>query len=296
MALTIVASLLSSLYVLETYRVMFLQRPPGFCPKFAALNYGSTSTESAHQNTTCSSVTDFTTLLRSLLSPHLDCGKIMKPLDSSFCLTYLIVLSWHTKSKKTWLISSEALWKPALIELALHKWRNKMDSSGIEITPWQNLLFHSAFVNIHADLSLIIRLVGTFARGLKLAEPACTALRAWRESKSCQVALWHAVELIDIAKAQTIFTHQSVLDGTAIHTTKVKLTEAPHVCAGVYMATLTLWSGNMTQSTPDKKGARSILESSIHILSCLNVRMASILQNVLRHLVVAMINESEHKV
>lgn len=282
--------------MLESYRVMFLQRPPGFYPKFTALNNGSASDDSASHTSPRPPTSEFTTLLCSLLTPHLDYGNIITPLNATFCLTYLIVLSWHTKSRDTSLISSDALWKQALIELALHKWRMKLESSVVEITPWQKLLLHSAFVNIHADLNLILRLVRTFARSFKLDKPACAALESWRESDGCKVALWHATELTNIAKAQTIFTHQSITDDISSNLTEKSLPEAPHLCAGIYMATLTLWSGDMIPSKPDRNSARSTLESGIHILSCLNVRMASVLQNVLRHLLIATIHDSGHNV
>lgn len=276
--------MLNSLYMLESYRVMLLQRPPNMYPTFTTLEHATTPAGASCQSSTCSLVTDSTILLRTLLTPHMDCDDALKPLDSMFSLSYLTVLSWHARGQSTGALASEPLWKRSLVELALHKWKIKMGSGAAELAPWKQLLFHLAFVNMHVDLNLIHSLVRSYAHGFKNSVTAHTALESWRHSSSCRVALWHAAELVSLAKEQTIFARQSVTEGAASHGINTKLTEAPHVCAGIYMATLALWVGEMIQITPNRNDARSALESGIHILSCLNVRMSSILRNVLRHL------------
>lgn len=285
--------LVNSLYMLESYRVMLLQRPPNLYPTFATLEHAITPEGASAQSSTCSSVTDATILLRTLLTPHMDCDESLKPLDSMFSLTYLTVLSWHTRGQSTSDPASDSLWKRSLVELALHRWQIKTGSTTVELAPWKQLLFHLAFVNMHVDFTLIHSLVRAYAHSFKHSGSAHTALRSWRQSSSCEVALWHAAELVALAKDQTIFTRQSMTDGAALHPVNTRLTESPHVCVGIYMATVVLWAGEVIQNTPNRGYARSTLETGIHILSCLNVRMSLVLRNVLRHL--AVVNMIDHE-
>ena len=141
------------------------------------------------------------------------------------------------------------------------------------------------FINIHVNVNLIHNLVRAYIDSVKRLPDACNTLQVWQQSKDAKLALWQASEMIRLAKSHTIFSPQNTFSKTAsTNLGSSNITEAPHVSICIYVAVLVLWTEAIGQETLDIELVQSVLESGIHILSRLNVRMARMLSNVLRHL------------
>jgi len=224
--------------------------------------------------------------LACVFDPHLTSSSPYHPLSSSICLNALMSLSWHTRESGSAALRTNPIWRRDILELCIYRWMSRASSLGNSVDFSTQVLFHMTLLTILSNISIIYKFARSQVSHRKHECEARRAVRDWHQSDDCGAAIWHATELITLTKQHTIFSLSSDVRGhdSAAPTKRRSFQEAPHVAICVYSATLVLWSVAYSQDQPDLDMSRFSLESGIHILSCLNVRMAEMLANVLKHL------------
>ena len=284
--LTAVRRLLSSLYVLESYRLVLLQRQPEIYPVSSILESPSspfasseiTSSENEH-------AIDPSALLRCLLSPHLSHPGSTKILEWLFCLTSLTLLSWHTKPYTSMKNPLYSLLRRELIELALYRWHDMITKCLGEVDAWMTLLYHNILMDLYTPVKLIHSLARTSVESSSCVQEPRQSLRAWLKGEDSAKALWHANVILTLSKSKTVLRTDHVSDEpTTSAKRKPCLPEAPHVPISIYVATLTVWANSVCQEPADLSTGQFALESGISILTCLSVRTAQQMVHVLRRL------------
>lgn len=282
------AKLLNSIYMLENYRVILLQRPPNWYP---VMSDGDRPSSAA-------------SIMESLLCPNVSYRGRISHLDTVSCLSSLITLSWHTRSITSLVINERvaSLCKKDLIELAFYRWLDQVETSesnGQPIEPWLMLLFHMAIINLHTPVKHVINLARSRLTGAKTPEDTRAVLYNWRQQNGSgwQQATWHAEAIIRQARAHTfrasdhhgndrldVNNPSATAEQQRQRKQQPHLIEAPHVALSIYIATLIIWAAATCQDPPDLACIRSSIDTGIYVLSWLNIRTASTLGNVLRHL------------
>lgn len=279
--------LLNSLYTLEMYRTVLLQRPPNLHPSVE--NFGLGEDESVasemprdHRNI---SVVDGARLLMCLLSPHKSSQGNITDLNGHFTLCSLAVFSWQSQWRPSGLTPTAPLWKRELLELALHRWKDQILTRSKKLEPWMELFFHMIFVNLFSSATHIHSLIRSQVSGESRTGPLFQVLLAWRRSSDADKAMYHAHAILRLAKSTIMLKpEESTPSDSASTADSSNVSEAPHIATCVYMASLTLWTAAICREPPDTALLHSSVEKGVEILWWLNLGVSKVLSNVLRHL------------
>lgn len=272
--------------MLESYRVVLLQRQPAFYPASNILEdplspFASTVETAGDKERTSGP----SALLRCLLSPHLSHPGSTNTLEWLFCLTSLTVLSWHTKPHRLLALPLPALLNKDLVELALYRWHDMITKCLPEVETWMMILYHNILVDLNTPVKHIHNLARTHVAGAAHSQDSQHILQAWQRGEDCPKALWHANAILQLAKSKTVLSSDHGQKEAVLPSRKqMGLSEAAHLPISVYVATLTIWAQSVCQEPPNYSATQSALESGIAILSCLTVRAAKQIVNVLREI------------
>ena len=270
--------------MLETYRVTLVQRPPDLYMDASVLSLHAELQPDHSEGLDAILLGD---VLRSFLSPHLPLPGRISCLDSRILLSTLAMLSWHVRTTSAPGQSLGPSWKKDNIELALHRWyshvqidHGRQSSSLQRLSDRTTLLFHLVVMNIQVNMQIIHKFVRLHRFQQPIPQEVQTELNHWTQSKECEIALWHAKEIMDFCESQMNGPRRGWGDQSV---------ESPHTAIAVYIASLVLWASRVALLGPDAratktKAARSELESGIHVLGYLQVRIAESLLLVLQGL------------
>lgn len=270
------------MYVLESYRVILLQRQPVLHPTSALAEGLSSRTASDSPFAADTHSRSPTSMLQSLMCPHQSFRETSNLEENLYSLTAITILSWYTAPQKSLAIPLSAIWKADQIELALYKWEDIVSISG-GTESWLQMLFHISLINLYTPIKHIHSLARSYVTDKKPGREQLCLLRDWINRKSSEKGIWHANSVIAQAKRVTILKGTKAgAESTDDAKLAPALAEAPHVLIGIYVSALTIWTHEICQDTPDLGKAQLVLESGIHILGYLQVRAARKLANILR--------------
>lgn len=208
-------------------------------------------------------------MIKALMTPD---GPIITCSESSqslYTLSALSTFSWHAMPIQSTFIANGSLWTSSSFELALNRWLNTF---GSHIEDSSMLLFHLSSILLHTNMANIHGIVHNYLHG-KPHTSIPEVIKQWSDSDHCKIAVLHANETNQVAQRIVIsqrtkrFTQSSV--------------ESPHEAICVYLAVLVLWAAEITSDPVDGVAAKATLEKGSEILSQFNIRIATVLINVL---------------
>jgi hypothetical protein len=211
--------------------------------------------------------------------------------QSTWCLAALSIYTWHSISSGPVERGANLLWKQEFFELALNRWAT---AYGNMVETRVMLLFHINLIGLLTNLKQVHHVSQLYLRGESGSKDSLyLAFRKWRDGDNCDRALWHANELVRAAEGLSS-RQRSPDDEEESRSARAGkgFIEAPHIPFCIYLATLTLWAAAMVEEKPDVASAKVHLESGVHILGYLKVRIAQVLRRVLKRLIKATDNPS----
>jgi hypothetical protein len=180
-------------------------------------------------------------------------------------------------------IAKESLCTRTSFELALNRWLNTFEG---HIEDSSMILFHLSSILLHTNMANIHGFVHNHLHG-KPSTSVPEAMKQWLNSDHCKVAVLHANEINQVAQRIVIsqrtkqFTQSSFPGAPNFLLMAV---EGPHEAICVYLAVLVLWAAEIISDSVDGVAAKATLEKGCNILSQFNIRIATVLINVLRSL------------
>ncbi|KAH8887261.1 hypothetical protein GQ53DRAFT_827428 [Thozetella sp. PMI_491] len=223
-----VEQLSDAMHMLDSYRVLLLQRPPSFIgeprhkhqtSKFRSIPTGgiiSTSTPRSSLGSGEGCLHDIPAIIRySWTSSRRDC-------DSSILLP--------------------TLWNTEFVQLALDRciWTELAQTDGAVPTEAPHmLLYHLAQVSLHSNMGRLQRLTQLASQCCSLQqqkEMIDDAVHPWSNRRHFQIAVWHARATLRIAQGMTPKPRC-----TSVERDKARPLEPPHLPLCIYFATLVVW-------------------------------------------------------
>ena len=221
-------------------------------------------------------------MLQLLLSPHKSFRGDKGTLEPSLGLTSLAALSWHTRPQHLSSNVFATLWERDSVELALHRWMEEALARPGVLKPWMTVLFHMAFINLHAPVHQIHSLTRAYVNSKVRRGNAFETLSKWRKGQDAVKAIFHANAVLRLGQSLTIL--DTTQEATGINTRRTESLEGTHMAACVYVAALTLWAAGFCQEGPHHPSTWSSIKTGIQVLWWMNVRAARMLSNVLKHI------------
>lgn len=149
------------------------------------------------------------------------------------------------------------------------------------------LLFHMSSIVLHAHLPSLHRLVRDFSQPKDHTNKITDAIKHWRLSDDAKIVVLHANQLMNIARQMLMPPkHRDVALSSASNPAKSirRSDEPPHAAICVYLAVIALWSVEVASKPPNMPAAKAILERGCNILARLELRIVTVLLNILRRL------------
>ena len=264
--------LLDTLYVLESYRVILLQRPPNLYLS----QYEEFDSTCGPGRFSKDSLLDGVV---SLFTPGSSVNRDTVSRNSLITLAVLSIYTWPAALRSANLDRRNSVWKTEFVELALNSW---IQAQPKDVDFSSSVLFHMTNISLHANIKLLQCFAHTSvdSRARNPNNMIACNLRDWAASEEFDVAIWHAHALLRGAK--------QAIDGSLRHTTSVEVqlstSEPPHLPYGIYFASLVLWCGSVVGKKDQAADATSVVELGIQLLSGLKVRIAELLKSALREL------------
>jgi hypothetical protein len=202
---------------------------------------------------------------------------------AAYALAALLIFSWHSMPIKHVFAGDQCLWQRSHFELGLNRWlaaqQDHVDDSTM-------LLFHLASIVLHTNMASLHGLVHnllqpSYQQSINMAE----AIKQWHNSDHSRIAVWHANCLTQAAKRIAVIQRlkHSQTSSTANNIEPTSTSEEPpHAAICVYLAVLTLWAAEVASEPVNVPVAKAALEKGCGILSQFNVRIATLLENILR--------------
>ena len=279
--LTELARLLNSLYLLESYRVVLLQRPPNlYSVSIIADDLYEQSTSLPPEDVP--SFGNAIRMLQLLLSPHKSFRGDKDILEANLGLTSLAALSWHTRPRHLSTNVLATLWERESVELALYRWMEEALARPGVLKPWMTMLFDMTFINLHAPVHQIHSLARAYVSNKVRKGDAFETLSKWRQGQDAVKAMFHANAVLRLGQSLTVLETTQAAAGTS--TRRADFVEGTHMAACVYVAALTLWAAAFCQEGPHHPSNWSSVKTGIQVLWWMDVRAARMLSNVLEHI------------
>ncbi|KEF60626.1 uncharacterized protein A1O9_02187 [Exophiala aquamarina CBS 119918] len=274
-------SLIQSLFVLECYRVVLLQKPPMFYPCSTPRYILDVVQGSGYGPGPGPEDEALSEYLRSIAALENSGRRIDTPSMSVHTLYAMSLLTTHVtyraatttineqdagRSEQASGRSSKSLWQMAFFELVLNNWRCVHSTAPSANTM---MLFHTIHLNMYASLPTIQELTQKIlyqaarnpTTGQASSVPSNTTTlttgiserlqRCFRTEDDCEKALWHANQILRLAQQVTAREHEfrgnTALCHTAHHSKddgQEDIARSPHFMWAVYFATLCFWFAN----------------------------------------------------
>lgn len=260
--------------MLESYRVILLQRPPAL----AAEDF--------------TPVASLQTVERAL--PTLP-RAIQDEQDSEptevIRLAELASPSWFVSPHGPSGFPNPALWKADFVEVALERWYSSHESR-TSSDAWTTMLYHMVCLNMHSNIDLLQRHARLVAKTGRLpSQPAVfRSVDKWRNSRHYRICKSHAdmVLAIDMSfsnqhrPAGAPRASSAMLYGSRKPSTHIS--EPPHVPFCIYYATLIIWYGIIGNTEQNTSTANVCLETGARLLFELKAHVATHLGRALHEL------------
>jgi hypothetical protein len=264
--------------VLECYRVILLLRPP-------VSSFRSDFRIRSHSRPTLGE-SRVDKLVTAIFTPGSSAQPLYPPQDNVVALATIALMGWPVFPKGTIQPQNRTLWSPEFIELALNTWAK---SQPVTVN-WSTLvLYHLLHINIHTNMGLIQRFSHSPVKSPVRARSgkAFAWIEQWHKSRHYAAAKWHAQSILRRVKDAMAATQKpssdTLADSSSGDGRPVILPEAPHLSYCVYFSALVLWCGSLI-STDEKTSNVSSLETCSQLLGGMKVRVAELLEGILREL------------
>lgn len=276
-------SLLESLYILDCYRVVLLQRPSSL-PWLPFERLAKSPPEKDHHK-------KLRNVVEALTSPGLEVDFNDIQEFSLPALSGLAPFLWQTIS----LSSADedfvsTVWKTDFVELAADKWltmhRNK-------VQPSSQTLYHLMHITMHANLFAVhnyAQLHATCPKPDHVKSSYHNLISKWVVGKHYKISSWHAERVLECVESSVDVDAQITVPGRngqsqqvprPTDQSKIDIVHAPY---SVYYATLVLWCGATVIDETNPIARQSCVRRGRDILKLLKLRVATVLERVLRGL------------
>lgn len=262
---------MESVYHIECYRVLFIQRPPILYPSLSISNTSKTHSWALPR------------LSRQVAESEADSTVPHRFTESRIAsLSSLVLLSWHIIPRGFVVSGEQSIWSPGFIETALAQWHQSHpgDKNVASVS-----LYSLVNIAIHSNLCLIQKLAySSLNADIRNISSSHTFeyLRDWTRREECEVTIWHAVTLLQRAAA-TFLEHDQTADIEPFESSGEHLSEPPQLVYGVYFACLVIWC-HVTVGGPNASRLTALFGSGKAILRVLRVRIARVLLAILAKL------------
>jgi hypothetical protein len=275
-----------SIYTLECYRVIILQRPPNTYPLKTPEQRSSLSDHT-------SSDPELTKLVSILCTFGKRIDDTLLRRHSLPALTILSLYSWGVTPRNNSTANPASLWNVEFVQLALNNWFYGQDGT----TDWLTMvLYHMINANLHLNLGLLQQCV----HGYTLAKHdslLTSKLESLAKSEGFEIALSHVRSLLEIVREQQARCQQtknmssmtspsgsrSSIRSTGNTDHGPVLQEAPHLPYAIYFSSLIEWTASVGQKASSASCA-SAIELGIRLLSNLRIQVAEVLIKLLQEL------------
>ena len=264
--------------MLECYRVILLLRPPGssFRSDFEFRGHGGSA----------SSAPEVDILVTTLFTPGSSVASPYKQQDNIIALASIGLMSWPVLPRGITQPQKRTLWNAEFLELALNSWAKSQSDS----VSWSTLLlYHLIHVGIHTNMGLVQRFAHSPAESpfRTRSGTAFACIEQWQKTRHYPAAKWHAQSILRRVKEAMAASQKRSTDsmgdvpsGTG---RPLILPEPPHLPYCVYFSALILWCGSIV-SNDEKISNLSSIETCSHLLSGMKIRVAELLEGILREL------------
>lgn len=254
---------LEALEILESYRVLLLQRPP----YFLSINH--------HHRQQSSLKLDLTPLFNPTAhsTPVTGCLREVANLG---------IYSWAASPRGQEYTRVPQLWRPEFIELGLERWENAQASSRTTTDLPSMLLYHLAHLHLQVNLGILQRLARSFKAKPKTPseEKISDIVRRCTRGPSFKAAVWHAMAMLRDIKEHVAVSGRRQPEFLE----RPQILEPPHLPYCIYFATLMVWYSEYVVTGSHSITGNTCIENGIHLLGMLNLRVAKVLANALREL------------
>lgn len=270
---------INDLQVLEAYRALILQRPPNL---YQSTTVFSRIREHYSSNPELCGNFGAIDVVRSLLTPSGSPVMHANPYDSLCALTTLLVLAWHSVPARSMPPQANCSPTKPFFELGLNRW---LQSQPERVDETVLILFHLGFVVLHTDMTSLHAIVRDFTLHKGKSPVISDAVTKWRASNDCDVAVLHAARLVELGKRVTSKVRHGISSQKAnakIPRASGRSDEPPHVAICTYLAVITQWVAELATKPGNLDRAKSIIGTGRNILTRSNLRIATVLGNILR--------------
>ncbi|KAH6959579.1 hypothetical protein BKA56DRAFT_190924 [Ilyonectria sp. MPI-CAGE-AT-0026] len=267
---------MNDMQLLECYRATLLQWPPNFYMTNSSVFSIPRRTLRAQPD---SKQFDAFGTIRALLTPSGPPVKLYQRSDTIHSLTALLLLTSHAALTQSTASEPVHIWDKRFFELGLHSWLRWQQAPPEASTL---MLFHMGFIVLHTNMASLHSVVREFCIGKSPPPVTMSAIRRWRESDGCGIALEHAAQLLELSTSRPGRPAQAT--PSARSGSEENKGEAPHVAICVYLAVVTRWVAEISRPVPDLNAARAVLARGLVILQRLNLLIANGFANMLRRL------------
>lgn len=280
--------------ILDSYRVMFLHRPPSFESQLYPLGHHGNDQE-GHRHLSSGAVVS---------SPSY--GNSMDNADGMHHLATIIRYNWVASPRDiNNATSSSPLWRTEFVQLALDRWlRSKIEAGGPETCPdlstppnvAQMLLYHIAQVTLCSNMAILERVVVQAEADEKNEKNENNAdkqgdgdggnmasdnrsLGPWASKHQYEIALWHAKAILRIALDRVAPSCRQAGPTASVGGT-APCVEPPHVALCVYFATLIVWFGETRKLLTTRRSdpvETVTTDTGMQLLSAFHVPVSAIL-------------------
>ena len=280
--------LAEALRVLDSFRVLLLQRPPSFV-ELPPRNITPSSSHGAAAQPV------FQTLPSGGLIAVSATTDGQPPASDMHQLATIICYSWMANAQGTE-SSPSPLWRAEFVEIALDRWVQAQAAATEpphRIEPSQMLLYHLTQVSLHSDLGNLRRLTKAIVESANPSPPESggsggvdvfpDSARAWRSSRHFGIARWHAETILRIVQEGMAAPRRR--GSSVAGSERPRFAEAPHLPLCIYFATLIVWCGDVgSKGGGDPYSGDSCIEAGMQLLSRLKVPVSRLLGNALSEL------------
>jgi hypothetical protein len=178
------------------------------------------------------------------------------------------------------------LWRPEFVELALERWASTARSHTDSSTLPSMLLYHLASLRLRINLGLLQKCArnAQVTYGSVTERQTSNGMHEHIDGQGFQAALWHARTMLQVIKES--------LDNYGRHAADTRsrdlIPEPPHLPFCIYFATVVVWYSEVSADQALSVRSNVGIENGIYLLGLLRVRVAGVLTNALRELLLGM--------
>ena len=267
--------MLEALHILESYRVVLLQRPPLVPPELTRLLFD--------EQPSGDNQLQYPGALQLVFTPGASINELFTRHSSLTLLATISMFAFPIAPSASRAESAPPLWTHDFVGLALNNWARIAASK----SSWPSLLlFHMVYIRINANLDMLQHMA--WAQPTMRSTPSSTSsfdsARTWFASPQYTTARWHAESVLVTTRRNLLSPRDSnadVVSSMSDEAHTARFAEPPHASFCVYYATLIAWSGAVL-SEESKIIQEMHLDAGITLLGLFRSRVSKFLGQALR--------------